>query len=220
MPEISITGAFGVNPAARAADFSSLATAAGAASPTSPQRSQIRNTTSSPLRVIVDAGDEGVAALDAMDEAVLAQKIERTVDRDRRGPCAGGRRAVDDLVGAERLVALEQNLQHLATDRRQPLRALRAQRSACVSASAVQRSWSWPGAWKTGCDIRFAWRNAAWRTSSADFSNCKRSAGSRKSDASQQVYVAMQQYKPHLQQASGPRTRLARLRVCRGNSNA
>ena len=39
-----------------------------------------------------------------------------------------GRRAVDDLVGAERLVALQQNLQHLATDRRQPLRALGAQR--------------------------------------------------------------------------------------------
>jgi hypothetical protein len=35
--------------------------------------------------VIVYASDEGVAALDAMNETVLAQKLERAVDRDRRG---------------------------------------------------------------------------------------------------------------------------------------
>jgi hypothetical protein len=34
--------------------------------------------------VIVYASDEGVAALDAMNETVLAQKFERAVDRDRR----------------------------------------------------------------------------------------------------------------------------------------
>ena len=43
-----VTGAFGVKPAARAAVLSSAATAADGASPTSPQRSQIRNTTRSP----------------------------------------------------------------------------------------------------------------------------------------------------------------------------
>ena len=43
-----------------------------------------------------------------------------------RAPRGGG--AVHDLVGAERLVAFQQHLQHLAADRRQPLRALRAQR--------------------------------------------------------------------------------------------
>ena len=36
--------------------------------------------------------------------------------------------SLDDLVGAERLVAVEQGLQHLPADRRQPLRALGAQR--------------------------------------------------------------------------------------------
>src|SRR5438067_798861 len=34
-------------------------------------------------RMIVDAGEEGVAALDAMHEALRGEKIERAVDRDR-----------------------------------------------------------------------------------------------------------------------------------------
>ncbi len=49
VPLISITGVFGENPAARAAAFTFSAIAAADASPTSPQRSQIRNTTMSPL---------------------------------------------------------------------------------------------------------------------------------------------------------------------------
>ena len=49
MPLISITGDFGVKPAARAAEVSVAATAIEAASPTAPQRSQIRNTTGSAL---------------------------------------------------------------------------------------------------------------------------------------------------------------------------
>ena len=48
-PEISITGVFGVKPAAREAVLMVSATAATAASPTAPQCSQIRNTTRSPL---------------------------------------------------------------------------------------------------------------------------------------------------------------------------
>ena len=48
IPLISITGDFGVKPAARAADVSVEVTSADDASPTAPQRSQIRNTTSSP----------------------------------------------------------------------------------------------------------------------------------------------------------------------------
>ena len=36
--------------------------------------------------VIVHAGDEGVAALDPVDKAVVAQEIERAIDRDRRRP--------------------------------------------------------------------------------------------------------------------------------------
>ena len=72
--------------------------------------------------VIMHAGDEGVAALDAVDEAVVAQKIERAVDRDRRrAPMPG--EALDDLVGAERAVAVQQRLEHLAAHRGEPLRA-------------------------------------------------------------------------------------------------
>ena len=49
MPVISITGVFGVKPAAREAVLMVSATAAEAASPTAPHFSQIRNTTGSPL---------------------------------------------------------------------------------------------------------------------------------------------------------------------------
>jgi len=49
MPLISITGVFGVKPAAREAVLMVSATAAEAASPTAPHFSQIRNTTGSPL---------------------------------------------------------------------------------------------------------------------------------------------------------------------------
>src|SRR5271170_469041 len=57
--------------------------------------------------MIVHAGDEGIAALDAVDEAVVAQEIERAIDRDRRR--AGvARQVIDDLVGAERLVTGKQ----------------------------------------------------------------------------------------------------------------
>jgi hypothetical protein len=49
MPEISITGVFGVKPAAREAVLMVSATAAAAASPTAPQRPQIGNTTGSPV---------------------------------------------------------------------------------------------------------------------------------------------------------------------------
>ena len=49
MPEISITGVFGVKPAAREAVRMVSATAALAASPTVPHCSQIRNTTGSAL---------------------------------------------------------------------------------------------------------------------------------------------------------------------------
>src|SRR5947208_13565473 len=55
--------------------------------------------------MVADACQERVAALDAMDEAVLAQELERPIDRDWRRTRARVRRLVHDLVGAERLVA-------------------------------------------------------------------------------------------------------------------
>ena len=77
--------------------------------------------------VMADTGDEGVSAFDPVHEPVVAKKIQRAIDRDRRRPRSAARSAaLDDLVGAKRLVAFEQNLQHPAADRRQPLRTLRA----------------------------------------------------------------------------------------------
>src|SRR6516162_3225794 len=57
--------------------------------------------------VVVHAGDERVAALDAMHKAVLTQELERPIGGDRRRPQSSGRQTVDDLVGAERLVTGE-----------------------------------------------------------------------------------------------------------------
>ena len=77
--------------------------------------------------VIMHTGDERVAALDPVHEPILAQKIEGAIDRN------GGKAAVvllseplDDLISAERVVALEQRLQHLTADWSEPLRARRA----------------------------------------------------------------------------------------------
>src|SRR5262245_55444552 len=57
--------------------------------------------------VIVDAGDERIAALDAVHEAGLGQDLERAVGGDRRQPRPLEREPVDDLVGAQRLVAAQ-----------------------------------------------------------------------------------------------------------------
>src|SRR5215468_9887821 len=78
--------------------------------------------------VIVDAGDERIAALDAVHEAVLAQELERAVSGDRRQAWSLEREPVDDLVGAQRLVAAQQRGEHLAPDRGEALSALRARR--------------------------------------------------------------------------------------------
>lgn len=79
------------------------------------------------VTVIMRACHECIAALDAMDQAVLAQKIERAVDRDRRRPVdtrhAVPRQMLDDLVGAKWFMAGEQRLEYLTTDRRQALSA-------------------------------------------------------------------------------------------------
>ncbi len=76
--------------------------------------------------VIVHAGDEGIAALDPMNKAIVAQKFERAIDGDwrRPGPTC---QPFNDFVGAKRLVACEQCLEHVPAHRRQPLRPRRAQ---------------------------------------------------------------------------------------------
>ena len=60
------------------------------------------------VAVIMSAGDKGVAAFDAMHQAIVAQKIQRTINRDRRRAILRGtvlRQVFDDLVSAERLMA-------------------------------------------------------------------------------------------------------------------
>ena len=86
MPVISITGAFGAKPAARVAAFSEFGHrlrgrfADLAAALADQEHHEIVGC------VPMHAGDEGIAAFDAMRESVLDQEIERAIDRDRRMP--------------------------------------------------------------------------------------------------------------------------------------
>ena len=56
--------------------------------------------------VMMHAGNERVAALDAMDEVILPQEVECAIDRDRRQPAAMCQ-SLDDLIGAKRLVTCQ-----------------------------------------------------------------------------------------------------------------
>ena len=76
--------------------------------------------------MVMRAGEESIAALDPVDEAVLHQEIERAVDRDRRRPRHRLGEFVDHLIGAERTMARQQRLQHLTPDRGEFLRPPRA----------------------------------------------------------------------------------------------
>ena len=78
--------------------------------------------------VIVPAGDERVAAFDAVRKSLLAQEIQRAIDRDRRRPGATHRKFIDEFIGAERGVAREQRFKHAAARRRQPFLARRTDR--------------------------------------------------------------------------------------------
>lgn len=78
--------------------------------------------------MVVHAGYEGIPALDPVHEALLTQKVERAIDRNRRRPLTAHGQAVDDLVGSERMMAREQRLQDPATYRCQPFLARGADR--------------------------------------------------------------------------------------------
>ena len=55
-----------------------------------------------------------------MHQSVIDEKIQRAIDRDRRGPLAGaGCDQVDHLIGAERLTGGGQNIQNAPAARRQ-----------------------------------------------------------------------------------------------------
>ncbi len=62
-----------------------------------------------------------------MDEALLDEKIERPVNRDRSQPAPTRRRdPVGEIIGADGLVVGMQGLQRVAADRRQAQAALAA----------------------------------------------------------------------------------------------
>ena len=65
------------------------------------------------MAMFVDAGEKGVAALDAMGEAIGDQEIQGTVDRDRAGAARLPGDAIHDLVGRDRRVTLQHRLQDL-----------------------------------------------------------------------------------------------------------
>ena len=72
--------------------------------------------------MIVHASDEGVAAFDAVNKTVVAQKFERSINRDWRRTRLL-LQAVNDLIGAKRAMAAQQNFKHLAPHRGQSLGA-------------------------------------------------------------------------------------------------
>jgi hypothetical protein len=85
--------------------------------------------------MIVHAGNEGVAAFDAVNETVVAQKFERSINRYRRRtrPLL---QAVNDFISAERAMAAQQNFKHLAPHRGESLRARGALRFGMRNGSA------------------------------------------------------------------------------------
>lgn len=78
--------------------------------------------------MIVDAGHEGVAALDAMHQPLRAQEIERTVNGNGSGPPVTLGKTVDQLISPQRLMRGKQYLKHGTAYRRQALAAPGAER--------------------------------------------------------------------------------------------
>jgi hypothetical protein len=72
--------------------------------------------------MIVHAGNESVAAFDAVSQTVVTQKFERSINRDRRRPRLL-LHAVNDFIGTQRAMAAQQNFKHLAPHRGESLRA-------------------------------------------------------------------------------------------------
>ena len=73
------------------------------------------------------AADEGVHALDAVDQAVLDQEVERAIDGGRRRAEVLVAQLVEQRIGADRLVARPDELEHAAAQRREAQVLVRAQ---------------------------------------------------------------------------------------------
>src|SRR5262249_53562452 len=130
-----------------------------------------------------------------MREAVVAQELERAVGGDRRRPRALQGEALDDFVGAERLVRPQQRRQHLTADRGEALAALGAQRlgdghgvgrAAVVIVIGGRKNRPPPPRWVTR---RFGFRHAPRLAPLTVF----------RSSCHAIIYVAMQQFASHIQ---------------------
>ncbi len=62
------------------------------------------------------AGEESVATLDAVNKAVFHQKIQRSVDRDRRGTRHRTSQFFNDFIGSKRPMADQKRLEHPPAD--------------------------------------------------------------------------------------------------------
>src|SRR3569833_3248803 len=67
----------------------------------------------------MDAGEEGIAALDAVNQADSHQKVPRAVDRVWRRAGRHLRQIVNEFIGSERYMTCEQRLQHPPADGRE-----------------------------------------------------------------------------------------------------
>ena len=88
------------------------------------------------------AADEGVAGFDAVDEALRDEELEGAVDGRRLRADAGLAQGIEDLIGADRLVAAPDELEHAASNLGQVGAAAAADDSARFSASSMQPRWS------------------------------------------------------------------------------
>ena len=90
------------------------------------------------------AADESVEALDPVDQALFHQEVERAIDRRRRGRFIALPEVIQDCIGPHRPVAVPDQLQHPAAERRQSGPTLGANRfgqtqCVCNAAGVVMR---------------------------------------------------------------------------------
>lgn len=69
--------------------------------------------------MIVHAGDEGVTAFDPMYQLLLTQKVESTINSNRRRPRCAHRQPVNQFISTKGLMARQQCFQDPTSHRRQ-----------------------------------------------------------------------------------------------------
>ena len=70
--------------------------------------------------VRIRATNVGIQRIQAMNKIRLDQEFQRPIDRWRRGPFAITTQRIENIVGADRLVAVPYQLQHPAPNTGQP----------------------------------------------------------------------------------------------------